>query len=306
MPDTSILVVEDDPSIATVLTEILTAKDYGVRHASNPEEALAAVDASMPDLILMDVNLSSEIDGIETAKRIKAKADVPVCFVTAYSDDATIARAEETEPAAYLVKPFELGDVVAMVRISLANSRRRKAQQAAAPAVAPSPTPAPAAAPPQPAPARPARKEPTEDALTGLPNRHSIQTRLENEPGAYCATVLTMDHSQILRQRFGGAAVDQILFSFSQHLAQNLPENCQLCRWEGPVFIVLLDTTSARDLQREIARVASSALLYHLQLPGRSALLRITAQVQFFGDTETETLVGKIDKLAQMFHQVRR
>ncbi len=306
MPDTDILVVEDDPSIATVLTEILTAKDYGVRHASNPTEALAAVDSAMPDLILMDVNLSADIDGIETAKQIKAKGEVPVCFVTAYSDDATIARAEETEPAAYLVKPFELGDVIAMVRISLANARRRKAQLAAVPPPAPPAAARPAPPAPAASPARPGRKEPTEDALTGLPNRHSIQTRVEGEPGAYCATVLTMDHSQILRQRFGGAALDQILFSFSQHLAQNLPENCQLCRWDGPVFIVLLDTASARDLQREIARVASSALLYHLQLPGRSALLRITAQVQFFSDTEPETLIGKIDKHAQGFHQVRR
>lgn len=298
MPDTDILVVEDDPSIATVLTEILTAKDYGVRHASNPSEALAAVETAMPDLILMDINLSADLDGIETARQIKAKGEVPVCFVTAYSDDATITRAEETEPAAYLVKPFELGDVVAMVRISLANSRRRKAQMAAAPP----PAPAPAA----PKTARTGRKEPAEDSLTGLPNRHSVQARLGAQPGTFCATILTMDHSHILRQRFGGAAVDQILFSFSQHLAQNLPENCQLCRWDGPVFVVLLDTVSARDLQREIARVSSSALLYHLQLPGRSALLRITAQVQFLGDTDAETLIGKIDKHAQGLHHVRR
>lgn len=303
MPDTDILVVEDDPSIATVLTEILTAKDYGVRHASNPTEALAAVETAMPDLILMDINLSADIDGIETARQIKAKGEVPVCFVTAYSDDATITRAEETEPAAYLVKPFELGDVVAMVRISLANSRRRKAQLAAAPPPAPPPPPP---APAAPKPTRTGRKEPTEDSLTGLPNRHTVQTRLEAEPGTYCATVLTMDHSHILRQRFGGAAVDQILFSFSQHLAQNLPENCQLCRWEGPVFVVLLDTAAARDLQREIARVSSSALLYHLQLPGRSALLRITAQIQFLADTDAEILIGKIDKHAQGLHQVRR
>lgn len=313
MPLAEILVVEDDPSIATVLTEFLEAKDYGVRHASGPDAAIAEVDACQPDLILMDVGLSADIDGIETARRIKDKYDLPICFVTAYSDEATITRAEETGPAAYLVKPFELGDVIAMVRISLANARRAKARaqaQATPPADPTAPAAPPAApasdAPPAPPAAPPAKREPQEDALTGLPNRNSVSARLRAEPGVLCATVLTMDHTHILRQRFGGAALDQILFSFSQHLAQNLPENCQLCRWDGPVFAVLLDQSSARDLQREISRVASAALLYHLQLPGRSALLRITSQVKMFADPDPEAIISKIDAHSSEFHHIRR
>jgi two-component system, response regulator PdtaR len=285
-----ILVVEDDPSIAAVLEEILTGKDYTVRVANNPEQAIAAVGALLPELVLMDINLSSDIDGIETARRLRNDhEDLPVCFITAFSDDETVNRAEEVGPMAYLVKPFEMADVLTMVSISLSSARRMRdrvkklvAQGAAPPQAAVTHAPivslsvAVAAAPKR------STTEDFEDKLTGLPNRRAVERLVEgwdeDETQKFVA-VLTVDHVALLRQRFGGAALDQILFSYSQHLGQHLPDYCLLGRWEAATFVVT-PRQGGSEAQREVARVVSTPMLYHLRLPGRSALLRVSSSLK--------------------------
>ncbi|MCC6539231.1 MAG: response regulator [Bryobacterales bacterium] len=296
---TGILVVEDDPSIATVLEEILAGKQYEVRVANSPNEAIEAIGDKVPSLVLMDVNLGSDIDGIETVRRLRDDyEDLPVCFITAYSDDATMARAEEVGPMAYLVKPFEMADVLTMVSISLASARRmrerlKKALQSQPAVPPPAAPPAPAAAAPPPP---PPSTEHLEDKLTGLPNRraieHLIKSRCE-EPHFFVA-LLAVDHIPILRQRFGGAALDQILFSYSQHLGQHLPEQCMLARWDTTHFVVM-PREAGHDAQREASRIVSAPMLYHLRLPGRSALLRVTAGFKVFTGSDAEIMVEQVE-----------
>ena len=279
-----ILIVEDDPAIATVLEEILTGKDYSVRVATNPSEAIAAVGAQLPELVLMDVNLGSDIDGIETVKRLRVEhEDLPVCFITALSDDATVNRAEAVGPMAYLVKPFEMADVLTMVNIGLSSARRMKERMKKAVAAAERPA-APAAELAKPAPANvsgPAGPEVLEDKLTGLPNRRAIERNIGewDVDGQNFVAVLSVDHVGILRQRFGGAALDQVLFSYSQHLGQNLPGYCVLGRWDTCTFTVT-PKEGGLEAQREVARVVAAPMLYHLRLPGRSALLRVSATMK--------------------------
>ena len=271
-----ILVVEDDPSIGAVLEEILTGKNYTVRVATNPAEAIAAVGARVPELVLVDVSLGSDIDGIETVKRLRVDyEDLPVCFITAQSDDETVNRAAEVGPMGYLVKPFEMADVLRTVNISLARARRLKdrpkkmAQQqpgAAPPATAPPSRPAEAA-------------EALEDKSTGLPNRLWVERRVAEWQDPQFLAVLSVDHVHLLRQRFGSSAVEQILFSYTQHLGQHLPDYCSLARWDSSTFVVLPERCDS-EAQREVARVVASPMLHHLRLPGRSALLRISATMR--------------------------
>lgn len=298
---TGILVVEDDLSIATVLEEILTGKQYEVRVANSPTEAFDAIGQQVPDLVLMDVNLGADIDGIETVRRLRNDhEDLPVCFITAYSDDATMARAEEVGPMAYLVKPFEMADVLTMVSISLASARRmrdrlKRAMQSQpavpAPAAAAAPA-APPAAPPAPAPST----EHLEDKLTGLPNRraveHMIQARCEE--AHFFVALLAVDHIPILRQRFGGAALDQILFSYGQHLGQHLPEQCMLARWDTTHFVVM-PREAGHDARREASRIVSAPMLYHLRLPGRSALLRVTAGFKVIASADSDIMIEQVE-----------
>jgi two-component system, response regulator PdtaR len=104
----SILVVEDDAIIALNSYELLTKSGFTVpKIFASGEELLLHLDRSgPPDLILMDIGLAGKLDGIETARRVKKQYDIPVIFLTAYSDDKRIAEAWEISPNGYIVKPF--------------------------------------------------------------------------------------------------------------------------------------------------------------------------------------------------------
>jgi PAS domain S-box-containing protein len=107
MQQRKVLIVEDEQIVATELREILSSLGYSVVGiASSGPDALARADESRPDLILMDIRIKGEMDGIETAVRIMARWDVPVVFVTAHADQETLRRAKATGPMGYLLKPF--------------------------------------------------------------------------------------------------------------------------------------------------------------------------------------------------------
>jgi PAS domain S-box-containing protein len=103
-----ILVVEDEVITAMDIQRRLKNLGYIVPvTVSSGEEAIKKVKEDNPDLVLMDINLKGEMDGIETASKIHSFSDIPVIFLTAYADDKTLVRAKITEPYAYMVKPFK-------------------------------------------------------------------------------------------------------------------------------------------------------------------------------------------------------
>ena len=77
------------------------------------------------DLVLLDINLEGEMDGIDIAKVINNNYKIPFIFITAYSDLATIERAKHTEPCAYVVKPYRKNDLLASITIGLYNFKGR-------------------------------------------------------------------------------------------------------------------------------------------------------------------------------------
>lgn len=101
-----ILIVEDDGLIALAFRRTVTAFGHTVvgLAASGPE-AIAQALALRPDLILMDIHLRGPMDGIDAAQSIHAQAPIPVIYMTAYADEPTAARAWQTVPKGYLVKP---------------------------------------------------------------------------------------------------------------------------------------------------------------------------------------------------------
>jgi signal transduction histidine kinase len=108
MPKTKIFVVEDEHIVSLGLQRALNKLGYVVVDAvSSGETALEAVAAASPDLVLMDIRLEGELDGITAADKIRTAHDIPVIYVTGYSDAETLARAKITEPFAYILKPFE-------------------------------------------------------------------------------------------------------------------------------------------------------------------------------------------------------
>lgn len=102
-----VLVVEDERIVALNLQQRLKKLGYEVPAiAASGAQALEKMRSLHPDLVLMDINIEGPMDGIETAKSIPSEFDIPVIYLTAYSEDATLERARDTRPYGYLVKPF--------------------------------------------------------------------------------------------------------------------------------------------------------------------------------------------------------
>src|SRR5208283_1742734 len=107
-----ILVVEDDRIIARSLRLILERLGYEVTAlASTGQAAIHEAEVTKPDLILMDIVLDGEMDGIEAARVIRSHLSIPIIYLTAHADHATRERADATQPFGYLLKPIMKDDL---------------------------------------------------------------------------------------------------------------------------------------------------------------------------------------------------
>lgn len=105
---TRILVVEDEAIVAADLQDRLGTLGYGIAGwATTGEEAIALARQERPDLVLMDIMLRGEMNGIEAASTVRSELHLPVIFLTANSNDAVLEEAKISEPFAFLLKPFE-------------------------------------------------------------------------------------------------------------------------------------------------------------------------------------------------------
>lgn len=116
-----ILVVEDEIFVAWHLESVLHDLDYAVCGlVPDGESAVVKADALNADLILMDINLKGDIDGVEAARRIRQGGDAAIIFITAYSDPQTLSRIEKTIPGApVLAKPVSPGRLRAAIERAL-------------------------------------------------------------------------------------------------------------------------------------------------------------------------------------------
>ncbi len=124
MIKTKILVVEDESIIAKDLQTILTEAGYEVPYtASNSKDALKYTEDLMPDLILMDVIIQGPVDGITTAQIINHLYDIPIIFLSAYSDKNTLDRARSVGSFGYLLKPCDERELLIAVDFGLQKAR---------------------------------------------------------------------------------------------------------------------------------------------------------------------------------------
>ena len=108
METARIMVVEDEGIIAQDIKNCLENLGYEVPEVVfTGQDAIQKADELRPDLVLMDIVLKGDIDGIETAAEIRSRYNIPIVYLTAYEDDKTLRRAKLTEPLGYILKPFE-------------------------------------------------------------------------------------------------------------------------------------------------------------------------------------------------------
>ena len=122
----TILIVEDEGLIALHISEILAHAGYRVADLlPSGEDALEYLSKTPhPDLILMDIGLAGKMNGIETARRIREHSDIPVLFLTAYSDQIRIREAGEVSAFERIRKPFTEKDLIAAVETALSQTKK--------------------------------------------------------------------------------------------------------------------------------------------------------------------------------------
>jgi DNA-binding response OmpR family regulator len=125
---TSILAIEDDPSIRTALERGLTERGHAVSTASTGVAGIEAVLGDRPDLVLLDLGLP-DVDGLTVIGMIRAASAVPIIVITAVDDDPTMVQALDAGADDYVVKPFRLDQVTARIRAVLRRSTGRRSAE---------------------------------------------------------------------------------------------------------------------------------------------------------------------------------
>jgi CheY-like chemotaxis protein len=126
------LIIEDEILIAEELKERLSRLGYSVIAAvDSADEGIAIATRELPDVVLMDIRLKGEKDGIQAAREIQQRVDLPIVYVTAYSDPLTVERIKHTDHDGFILKPFHRHDLQSTIQIAIerhAIRRREKVQ----------------------------------------------------------------------------------------------------------------------------------------------------------------------------------
>ena len=123
-----ILIVEDEAIVAMDLKRRVESNGYSVVGVvDSAERAITLAEDTLPDLVLMDVQLSGKMDGIGAADAIRTRFDIPVIFLTAFSDRDSVERAVASEAFGYIVKPIEERDLLIVIQFALEKSRMERA-----------------------------------------------------------------------------------------------------------------------------------------------------------------------------------
>ena len=127
MAKTRIMIVEDEWTVAEEIRMVLESMEYEVTSMSAAgEEAIQNAENDKPDLVLMDIVLEGEMDGIAAANEIRSRFNIPIIFLTAYTDDKILERASITGPYGYIVKPFVNEDLKISIEIAVYKFRMEK------------------------------------------------------------------------------------------------------------------------------------------------------------------------------------
>ena len=127
MEKTKILIVDDEVLIAEDLKDIL--KSFGFKKTElchDKESAIRMLHSFLPDVVLLDIRMERELDGLEIGEYIKSNFNTPFIFITAHSDVAMIKEIVKTKPAGYITKPFKKSDLFANINLALEQLRNKQ------------------------------------------------------------------------------------------------------------------------------------------------------------------------------------
>jgi diguanylate cyclase (GGDEF)-like protein len=241
------LVVEDERVVALDLCSTLQELGYRVSGvATSAVEAHAAASRERPDLVLMDVRLRGDVDGIQSAAAIRAEWNVPVVFLTANANGETLRRALQTSPGGFLSKPYSEQALLSTIEVALSQHDVELALRDENSAL---------------------QHESSVDALTGLYNRRHLDGVLarelefaERDQHPVGLILFDLDHFKLVNDQFGHAAGDAVLRDVAQILRSRLRVYDIACRYGGEELVVVVPGTGlfgsrilAEDLRETLA-----------------------------------------------------
>jgi two-component system KDP operon response regulator KdpE len=119
MMKTRILVVDDEPKLVRLIQEVLTATGFEVVSTGSGEKAIEMVALEQPDLVLLDIVLTGDVDGFEVARRVREFSDVPIIMLTAKAKESDLLRGFDAGTDDYITKPFSSKELLARIRAVL-------------------------------------------------------------------------------------------------------------------------------------------------------------------------------------------
>lgn len=293
----SILLVEDEGIIAQDLEETVRRLGYRVVGvASEGVQAVCMAEELRPDLVVMDVGLQGDIDGIQAAQMIQERAPVPVIFLTGHRDLPTIDRAVRTGPLGYLIKPFHEVELRCAIEVAIHKHRAEVATREREEAL----------------------RRNSEllaclslvDELTQLRNRRGFfelaQQALkiaQREHYAMGLFFVDLNGLKRINDRLGHLAGDQALRDTANVLRQTFRESDIVARLGGDEFVALAhvshDTCALRDrLRQQLAELnATAGRAYTLDVSIGTTVVNVTT------DDNIETLIARAD--AAMYEEKR-
>ncbi|MEG3841414.1 EAL domain-containing protein [Microcoleus sp. herbarium14] len=247
MPHKKILIVEDESIIAEDISDSLISLGYQITDiVYSGEEAIQSVTELRPDLVLMDVNLQGEIDGITAAEQISSRFQIPVVYLTAYADEKTLRRVNLTKPFGYIVKPFEEKNLHTTIQLALHRHQY--------------------------------------DSLTNLPNRSLLREQLnqlldkqKELPAIVPIITLSLDRINRINSTLGHDIGDSVLCIIGQRLS-NCMENIKIvARLEAAEFAIVLEPVAEKQDAAKIAQNILDIVAQPMSVKGSE--LYVTASI---------------------------
>jgi len=296
MAGEEILIVEDESLVAKDLQQTLRQLKYEVCDTVDTgEDAVEAVRENEPDLVLMDIKLNGEMNGIEATREIQSWSDVPVIYLSAHMDDKILNKAKRTDPFAYIKKPFSSESLRSSIEIAIEkhrhlteerNAYRQKIVRA-----------------------REEKEREVEylayhDPLTDLPNRFSFQERLRNvlsdqDVDPTCGAVVFLDLTgfQQLNDAFGHSFGDHVLSELAESFTGKLSDDITVARWGGDVFTLLIPFCNGRPAVEAVADRIDEILSFPYEVENNQLRIECSMGAALFPKhgRSPEELISKAD-----------
>jgi diguanylate cyclase (GGDEF)-like protein len=290
-----ILIVEDERLTALDLQEGLKEIGYTVvGTASRSDDALAKTAELGPDLVLMDIHLDGDVDGIQTAAMLRDRFGLPIVYLTANTDAEKLARALETGPGGYLAKPFTPRTLRTTVELAFRQHETERALHGANLELVSQKRALEQQARDLAALAERFRTEAILDPLSGLYNRRHLDAmligelaRAHREHHPLGIILIDVDGFKSVNDRLGHAGADNVLRDVAHLLRSQIRKYDIPCRYGGDEIVIIVPGASLRVTSElaERLRMGIEALSFHCE--DRSVSITASLGVAAF---ETQTM----------------